>query len=345
MRPLLLPFVPVYGAGVAIRNWFFDIGVLQTHRVGVPVISVGNISVGGSGKTPFVELLAKRLTQKGRRVAIVSRGYKRRSRGTLVVSNGSIQCAEASDSGDEAAQMASKLAGVVVVVDEQRARGAAYAVQKFGVGVVVLDDGFQHRYLHRDADIVVLPAHDAAEPGRMLPAGNRREPLSSLRRATMIAVSRCETIDEFQRAKALLLRCVEKPVIGLNTTVSAFRRASTKFSLDLSGLKGRSVVAFSGVGNPRSFGRTLDGLGLEVKKHFVFPDHHFYQENELRELENSLREQRADYLVTTEKDIARLTSQDEGRKLFLERSPLFYVEIEQNVLAGESSLNEMIDRF
>lgn len=345
MRPLLLPFVPLYGAGVAIRNWFFDFGLLGTQKVSVPVISVGNLSAGGSGKTPFVELLSKRLMLAGRKVAVVSRGYKRGSSGTLVVSSGVVQCAEASVAGDEPAQLAAKLTGVVVIVDERRARGAKYAIEKFGADVIILDDGFQHRYLKRDLDILVLPVAEVEKPDWMLPAGNRREPMTSIKRASLIALSRCETIERFQEARAVVQKWTNKPVIGVATKVSAFRRASSRFSVDLVGIKGKTAVAFSGIGNPESFGRTLNSLGLEVKQHVVFPDHHLYRESDLKNLENLSAESQADYCVTTEKDVARLSSPKNEYQSFLEKTPLFFVEIEQSVIAGEPELNEGIDKL
>ncbi len=342
-RPFLLPFVPLYGAGVATRNWFFDKGVFKVSRVSVPVVSVGNVETGGVGKTPFVELLAGKLSQKGRRVAVISRGYKRQSHGTVVVSNGSVLSANASESGDEAAQMASKLQGVIVVVDELRVRGAEYAVKELGADVVILDDGFQHRALHRDVDVVVVPAKRVLDPGWLLPAGNRREPMSSLNRATVVAISRCANVEQFQNAREAVGRWTEQHVIGLTTKVSAFRRATSRFSLDLAGLKGKSVVAFSGVGNPQSFEQTITSLGLDLKKHAVFPDHHEFTVAELQDLESSVPKLGADYLVTTEKDIARLGSGHEERRRFVEQSPLFFIEIEQQVLDAESVLNEIID--
>jgi tetraacyldisaccharide 4'-kinase len=345
MRPLLLPFVPLYAAGVALRNWLFDIGLLRSHKVGVPVVSVGNLSAGGSGKTPLVELLAKRLMLAGRKVAIVSRGYKRNTSGMLVVSNGSVQCAEASVAGDEPAQMAAKLIGAVVVVDERRVRGTEYVIGKFGSNVVILDDGFQHRYMKRDLDIVVLPVDEVDEPGWMLPAGNRREPMASMKRASLIALSRCESIEQFQNAKAIVQKWTDKPVIGMTTKVSAFRRASSRFSIDLGGIKGKSVIAFSGIGSPDAFAGTLNSLGLEVKKHVVFPDHHFYRKSELKNLEDMLAKSRADYCVTTEKDIARLSSRENEYQSFLEKTPLFFVEIEQSVIAGETALNEGMNKL
>jgi tetraacyldisaccharide 4'-kinase len=345
MRPLLLPFSYVFGACVFVRNLFFEIGILRSQSVGVPVISVGNISAGGAGKTPFVELLVRKLTHRGKKVAVVSRGYKRASSGMLVVSNGTIRCAEASESGDEPAQLAAKLDGSIVIVDEQRVRGARYAVSKFGVNVVVLDDGFQHRYIRRDADVVVLSAGEASDPGFLLPAGNRREPMSSLRRSSLIAISRCESVQEFEDALHEVRRWSDTPAIGLATRVSAFRRASTRFSVDLGGLKGKAVMAFSGIGNPESFDKTLLSLGFEVRNHVVFPDHHPYTGNELTELENGSRKLGVDFLVTTEKDLARLASNNEAHKKFLERAPLYYVEIEQTILQGESLLNELLDRI
>ena len=335
----------MYGAGVAIRNWFFDIGLLRSRKVGAPVVSVGNLSSGGSGKTPLVELLAKQLMLAGRKVAIVSRGYKRESSGTLVVSNGLVQCAEAWVAGDEPAQMAAKLKGAVVIVDERRTRGAEYAIEKFGSDVIILDDGFQHRYLKRDLDIVVLPVAEVEDPGWMLPAGNRREPMTSLKRASLIALSRCESIEQFQKAKAIVGRWTDKPVMGVATKVSAFRRASSRFSIDLGGIRGKTAIAFSGIGSPDSFARTLNSLGLDVKRHVVFPDHHFYRKSELKNLEHLLAETRVDYCVTTEKDVARLSSGNDEFQSFLEKAPLFFVEIEQSVMAGETELNEGMNRL
>jgi tetraacyldisaccharide 4'-kinase len=281
----------------------------------------------------------------GRRVAIVSRGYKRESSGILVVSNGSVQCAEAWVAGDEPAQMAAKLTGAVVIVDERRTRGAEYAIGKFGSNLIILDDGFQHRYLKRDLDIVVLPVDEVGDTGWMLPAGNRREPMTSIKRASLVALSRCESIEQFQNAKAIVRRWTDKPIIGVTTKVSAFRRASSRFSIDLGGIKGKTAVAFSGIGNPDSFARTLNSLGLEVKKHVVFPDHHFYRKSEMKNLEHLLAETRVDYCVTTEKDIARLSSGEDELKSFLENAPLYFVEIEQSVIAGETELNEGMNKL
>jgi len=345
MRALLLPFSYLYGAGVAIRNLFFDIGILKTQRVSVPVISVGNISVGGVGKTPFVELLARRFSQQGRKVAIISRGYKRVSGGILVVSNGSVVCADADAAGDEPAQLASKLRGVIVIVDEQRVRGARHAIQHFGAGIVILDDGFQHRYLHRDLNIVIASTDEVLLGDRLLPAGNRREPLSALQRADIIVVSRCDDEEHFHRAEQRLRDRFDKPLVGMQIRVSAFKKASSGFSVDLRSLSGKRVVAFSGIGNPEGFETTLASLKLDVKKHLIFADHHRFTSEDVKSVEDSARKAQADYIVTTEKDAARLSGSRSEVKDFVGRNPVYYVEIEQNVIAGEQELTQALARF
>ncbi|HTY36269.1 MAG TPA: tetraacyldisaccharide 4'-kinase [Bacteroidota bacterium] len=345
MRLLLLPFSFLYGAGVVLRNLFFEIGILRTQSVGVPVIAVGNISAGGVGKTPFVELLVRKFTAKGKKVAVVSRGYGRATTGTVVVSDGSVLAADSSAAGDEAFQIAAKLSGTIVIVDEQRVRGARCAVERFGASLIVLDDAFQHRYIKRDVDIVLMPAADAHNPGMLLPAGNRREPLRSLSRASLIALTRCEGAAQYESACGDLRRFTQTPVIGLTTRVTAFRRASTRFSVDLPGLKGKSAVAFSGIGNPESFEGTLHSLGLTIVNHLRFPDHHVFTKSDLRELEEQLSRSKTDFLVTTEKDIARLERKTEPYTSFLDRAPLYYIEIEQAILKGEQVLNSLIEKF
>jgi tetraacyldisaccharide 4'-kinase len=241
--------------------------------------------------------------------------------------------------------MAAKLSGVVVIVDEQRARGASYAIEKFGANVIILDDGFQHRYLQRTLDVLVLPIEEVENPGTLLPAGNRREPLSSVKRASLVALSRCESAERFEKAKAVVRSWTDKPVIGLTIRVAAFRRASTRFSIDIAGIKGKPVLAFSGIGSPGSFDRSLNGLGLEVKRHVSFPDHYQYTAGDLERVRKQMEVSRADFCVTTEKDVARLSARKEEYQRFLEDVPLFYLEIEQHVIAGDHELNEGIDRL
>ena len=345
IRALLLPLSYLFGVGVALRNRFFDIGLLSTEHVDVPVISVGNISAGGVGKTPFVEFLARWFMQQGKKVAIVSRGYKRRGSGTLVVSNGLVQCAEAALAGDEPAQLAAKLKGTVVIVDERRARGANFARNRFKVDVILLDDGFQHRSLKRDLDLVLLPVDEVKKKHRLLPTGNYRESTGALRRCDGVVLTRCESKEHFEQALATVKTLTDKPVIGTVTRVSAVRRAQSHFSVDLNGLKGKKIVAFSGIGDPVSFKRTLHSLKWEVVRFLPYPDHHRYSGGDVETIKKALKQAEGEYLVTTEKDVYRLSDAGGAARELINHAPLFFVEIEQAVLVGEELLEGWLKRF
>ncbi len=340
-RNLLLPFSFLYGAGVIVRNWLFDIGLLAVHKVSVPVISVGNVSAGGVGKTPLVEFLATKL-RKDYRVAVISRGYGRKSTGYLVVSNGRQRCAEAWKAGDEASQLAEKLNEVVVVVDEKRARAAEHVVRDFQATVIILDDGFQHRYLHRDLNIVVLSYKELTNRDALLPAGNRREPLSSLLRADLIGISRCANRNEFENAQKILQSTVVKPMFAFRTRVKKMRSAETRKEVQQNWDR---PIAFSGIGEPSAFEETLKSNGVNVGTHLIFRDHHWYSVTDLQKIRVSSNEFQADAIITTEKDVARLDGDNENGRMFLKENPVYYVEIEPEIIAGEEILNQQLERF
>ncbi|MBI4428446.1 MAG: tetraacyldisaccharide 4'-kinase [Ignavibacteriales bacterium] len=340
-RRLLLPFSGLYGMGVAARNWFFDAGLLPVRKVGAPVISVGNISAGGVGKTPLVEFLAEKL-RRNNKVAVISRGYGRKSKSYLVVSNGRQRCAEAWKAGDEASQLAEKLDGVVVLVDERRARAAENAVRDFQATVIILDDGFQHRYLHRDVDIVVLTYEEIMNGDFLLPAGNRREPMSALRRTDIIGISRCENKDGFERARAILSRKWDKPLFAFRSRVKAVRLAETRKEMQQTW---NNVIAFSGIGQPSAFQETLKSSGIHVGTHIVFRDHHWYSDADLESIREVVRDSHANAIMTTEKDVARLNGGSGGGQTFLRENPVYYIEIGPEIIAGEKVLEEKLQSF
>lgn len=335
----------MYGVVVVVRNWLFDIGVLATTRVAVPVISVGNISAGGVGKTPLVELIARQLRDRGKKVAIISRGYKRSTRGYVVVSNGKQRCAEAADSGDEPSQLANKLDNVVVVVDENRVRAAQNVIVEFGVQAIILDDGFQHRYLHRDLNICVVPADELGSLPWLLPAGNRREPSFSLRRADLTVVSRCGEERSFNLARARLATWTKNPVVGMNIRSLGLRNAGNGNDLGLAEVVGRKAVAFSGIGNPSSFGQSLRSLSIEVSGDHQYPDHHLFSPDEIESIVGSFKRLGADFIVTTEKDIARLKGQEALAREFFEMNPVYYLDIEVAIVWQEDAFRSAIAQY
>jgi len=185
----LLPISVLYWLVMTVRNWLFDKHVLPVTKLNVPVLSVGNIAAGGTGKTPLVEIVVRKLQARGRKPAIVSRGYGRITRGYLLVSGEGTKIASPRDAGDEAVQMAENCAGSVVAVGENRVEAVKRVLSESSADCIVVDDGFQHRYLHRDLNIVLMTAKELIGGDWMLPAGNRRESMISIRRADAVIIS------------------------------------------------------------------------------------------------------------------------------------------------------------
>lgn len=340
LRILLLPFSWVFGLCVWIRNALYDAGLLKMHDVGVPVISVGNLSVGGTGKTPVVEMVVGYLSQKGKKVAVVSRGYKRATKGTVVVSDGNSLLADVSSSGDEPFQIARKLPSVIVVVDEDRVRGARAASAGYGADVIVLDDGFQHRRLRRSLDLVLIDDSEARHAQRLLPAGRRREPMSSLRRADGVIVAgwnRQNGSDPLTH----IARFTKADVFTVEFAAIGFVRMNDGLRQPVAELKGKSCLAFCGIARPERFRATLEGLQLAVKEFVAFRDHHWYGPEDIADLRSKVDRLNPDIVVTTEKDAARLTkcSSDE----ILQSLPIYYLELQAKV-TDRSAFLSLIDR-
>jgi tetraacyldisaccharide 4'-kinase len=292
----------VYEAAVRARNRRYDRpGVAR--RAALPVISVGNLTVGGTGKTPTVAWLAERLVARGDRPAIVSRGYGGRAgNGPLVVSTGDGPLCPPEISGDEPALLARIARGSPVVVGADRA-AAAERARTLGASVVLLDDGFQHRALARDLDVVLL---DAARPfgnGRLLPAGELREPIDSLARADVVVLTRAGS--EVDASEARRAVAAHRP--GIPVVRSTFRRLGFVAADGAAAPAPERAVAFCGIARPDSFRAELAAEPIEIVSFRAFADHHRFTPRELAELRAAARRSGA-RLVTTQKDLARLGS-------------------------------------
>jgi tetraacyldisaccharide 4'-kinase len=345
-RLFLLPCSLLYWLAVVLRNWFFDIGILKTTKVDMPVISIGNISTGGVGKTPIVEMLIERL-RNNRRLSVVSRGYGRKSVGTIVVSDGCGNLASVEDAGDEPSQLARKFSNLIVVVDEKRARGAQKAVE-LGAEIILLDDGFQHRYLHRDLNFVVMTAEEILNGDWLLPVGNRREPMSSLKRADGLIITRCASIEQFDQVSGMMkiqlkaephLSLKREGMIGLQTKLKSFKRTSTNEIVEAGQFIDKKIITVSGIGNPKTFESLLADTGMIVVKHFVFSDHHWFSDEDIQTIVKARKALSVDFIVTTEKDFMRLR---ERFVEFLETEPVIVVEILQVFVAGKDKLDALI---
>jgi tetraacyldisaccharide 4'-kinase len=307
-----------YGLAVRLRNAAFDRGWLRVRKAPVPVVSVGNLTVGGTGKTPCVEYVARFYRNHGLRVAILSRGY-----GTTVGQN------------DEAMVLEENLPDVPHLQGPDRAALAQIAVEELESEVLVLDDGFQHRRLARDLDLVLIDAMAPWGCGHLLPRGLLREPLSGLRRAGVAMLTRCDQVDvgERERLRQCLARMAPAvPLVeGSHCPIELINGDRAVEPIDR--LRGRSVAAFCGIGNPEAFRRTLTDLGANVTAFRAYSDHHAYASqdvDDLRRWADSLID--VDDVITTQKDLVKL------RIAALASRPLWALRIDLKVERGEELL-------
>ncbi|MDP2982509.1 MAG: tetraacyldisaccharide 4'-kinase [Candidatus Latescibacter sp.] len=292
-----------YGAGIRLRNMLFDRKWLKTYGIPCRVISIGNITAGGTGKTPVTIMTARLLVSAGYLVAVVSRGYGRKSQGIHFVSDASGALASPAEAGDEPHLIASSLPGVPVVVGKDRSAAAITAFLRFEPDIILLDDAFQHRRLRRDADIVTLDAENPFGSGRLLPRGILRESPKALSRAQAVIVTRCS--DDLQYADT------ERMVRAYNPGIAVFRSRHVSRSLrkpwsreklELSIIAGQKAAALSNIGNPASFHRTLESLGAGIVLKRSMSDHHRYQSGTVERIREEALRSGADFLVMTAKD-------------------------------------------
>jgi len=296
----------LYGWVTAFRNYLYDIGVFEVHDLRALTISVGNITAGGTGKTPLVAHIASLLADSGHLVCILTRGYGRKDESQRVVVSGRESVlADASDGGDEPVELAEKLIGkAVVVADADRVAAAEWAVRKFGITAFVLDDGFQHRKVRRDVDIVCIDATDPLGGGDMLPSGRLREASSGLRRADVLVITRSEQAEDTSALASQLAGLAPDAKLYVSRTQLTGFRTLDRSQLE-PGPEG-PIFAFCGIANPQSFERSLTSNGLTIAGSRHFADHHHYSPAEIIELQTAAKASGATALVTTGKDAVKL---------------------------------------
>ena len=297
---LLWPLSRIYGGIVARRNHRYNTKRALVSRLSCPVISVGNIVVGGTGKTPTVIFLARWFQNRGKKVGVLSRGYRRESKGMIVVSDGENICATTTEAGDEPLLIAQQLPGVIVIVDADRTNAGRYALTQFKPDLLLLDDGFQHRRLHRDLDILTFKNAQDLGSGWLLPAGPLREPLASLERADLFWFNGGVELKE----GSVITGGQMKPQI---TATMKVVRCSNFAGETLHKESGLRAVLFCGLAKPQGFYETAGGLGLEICQCLSFKDHHRYQNRDILKLEKARRACQADLIITTDKDWVKIT--------------------------------------
>ena len=352
-RIVLLLLSGVFRVAIKLRRLLYDARILRDSTLGVQVIAVGNLTVGGTGKTPVVEKFARELQNQGRTVAILSRGYRskpppltRRLVNKLllrddftpprIVSDGKSLLLDSETAGDEPYMLASNLKDVVVLVDKDRVKSGRYAIEKFGCDTLLLDDGFQYwKLAGRRRDIVLIDCQAPFGNERLLPRGTLREPPSHLARASTIFITKSDGQTEALRKRiakynptAGIIECIHQPLY--------FEDVFTGEQQGLELLKGRRVASLSGIAQPESFEKSLARLGAELVYAKRFADHHRFTQQEVLNVINRSKKRQAEMILTTQKDAVRFPKIDR-RDL-----PIYFMRVEIKILTGAKDFNDCV---
>ena len=339
------------------RRWLYEIRIIRDHPLGVQVITVGNLTVGGTGKTPVVEKFARVLTDQGRKVAILSRGYRskppplaQRFRDKIllreeatpprVVSDGKSLLLNSEDAGDEPFMLASNLSDVVVLTDKDRVKSGRYAIEQFGCDTLLLDDGFQYWKLSgRRHDIVLVDAQQPCGNEHLLPRGTLREPFDHIKRADTIFITKSNGENSSLRARirkynptAGIIESIHWPLF-LEDVFNPTHRENIGW------LKGKKVATLSGIAQPESFEKSLIQQKAELVYTKRFADHHRFNQQEVLNAINRAKKRRAEGIITTQKDAVRFPKIDR-RDL-----PIYFMRVEIKILSGAKDFDECVRKI
>jgi len=326
LRLAALPLVPIYAFIVAVRNFLFDTKIFPSTKVAATVISVGNLTVGGSGKTPLVVYLTKLLKQSGKKVAVLSRGYGRKTKGFLFVSDGEELKTSVEECGDEIYQTVLECS-VPAAVSESRVKGAKQLLAKLAIDTIVLDDAFQHRWIYRDLDILIFEQRFLLEASPLrrtfLPTGFLREDFSSTKRADVIVLNR--KFSEKKEIPERLKKYFEtKQVFTARYSAKGFFDIKKKTFYEPKEFEGQKSLVVSGIANPHSFFRALEQMHVDTGNRTVFRDHKFYTSEDIQNIRKQFYATNVHSVITTQKDAVKLIQ----FKKELDDIDIFYLKIE-----------------
>ncbi|MGB5218932.1 MAG: tetraacyldisaccharide 4'-kinase [Smithella sp.] len=327
----------VYLLAVNIRNWLYDQKILEEVKLSCPVISVGNITVGGTGKTPCVIMLAQLLQRNGYKPAVISRGYGGRSvQPVNIVADSNKILLDSEVAGDEPSLIARALQNVPVITGGERRVTGKVAIDKFGADVLICDDAMQHRQIFRDINLVLFDSRDLKIRKNVLPRGKLREPMTQLKRADAILLTRVDEAEPAEQAIAELVQDKNIPVFRSIHQPQDIIRGDFSEKIAMSSLAEKKICAFCGIAKPDSFKRILLAARATILALDIFPDHHRFSANELEKIKDGFIKSGADYLVTTEKDAMRLHNLSEFLK------ELFILRIEMKIQPSVHALENFI---
>lgn len=343
-------FSSVYALGVNVKLSMYRLGILEQHKLPCHVISLGNITVGGTGKTPTAQRLATLIRDMGYRVVILNRGYRAAWQEDVgLVSDGQKIYMTAAEAGDEAYLLAKSLPGVPVVIGKERAVSGEYAVKQLNAQVIILDDAYQHWQLARDLDIVLIDSLNRFGNNFLLPRGTLREPLTNLNRAHAFLLTKVDQTTDNARDsirdtlvqyndKALIVESIHRPRWFIE--IESWYKGVRDCGIALENVRGQSVVAISAIGNPSSFEQTIADIEVNVIDSLRFPDHHHYTMSEMQWAMERAVKKGANALVTTEKDAVKIPAEfiHSHRPL-----PVYVLGIEVRFLDGYEEFMQLIE--
>jgi len=346
----------VYLAVTQLRLFLYAHGIFRHQTLGCQVISVGNLTVGGTGKTPVVEIFARDLQRAGRKVAILSRGYKKRQprfatrvldilllrerqRPPRVVSDGQHLLLDSAMSGDEPYMLASNLRDVVVLVDKDRVKSARYAIGRHGCDTLILDDGFQYLALKHRVEIVLVDCQNPFGNGYTLPRGTLREPVGNIRRATVVFITKCDGRDNSALKEQLRTLNPRAEIVECSHRTKYLQNVFTDERRPLEYLHDLDVAVISGIAAPEGFEHAVMSHGARVVYRERFEDHHRYTQQQILDVINKSRELQVSAIITTEKDAVRFP------KIDRRDIPLFFLRVEIELLSGTENFDECIARI
>ncbi|MBR0289528.1 MAG: tetraacyldisaccharide 4'-kinase, partial [Selenomonadaceae bacterium] len=339
----------IYKGLVNLRLLGYQLGFSGKERLNCFVISLGNITVGGTGKTPTAQRLAKEIRDMGYRVVILNRGYRAKFYGEVgIVSDGKNLNMDATEAGDEAYMLAKHLPNVPVLIGARRAVTGQYAIEKFGAEVVILDDGYQHWQVIRDLDILLIDAVSVFGNGHLLPRGTLRESISHISRASVCLLTKVDQAKEGSRdlirktvrkynSSALLVESIHEPRCLIPLAEWSTNLAGEGISVET--IKSRRVMAVSAIGNPASFERTLRDLGAEIISSLRYPDHHDYTIMEMEDILRQADSFGAEMIIVTEKDAVKIPEEVAKENW---RIPIFVISVEVKFQVGAEDFKKLL---
>ncbi len=356
LRAFLAMMSKLYGGVVDLRLFLYRNRILRERNLGCLVVSIGNLTVGGTGKTPVVEKFARALQDGGRRVAILSRGYKSvkdplvkrlsdRFKGQpsinppRIVSDGRSLLLDSRTAGDEPYMLAANLKDVVVITDKDRVKSGKHAITEYNVDTLLLDDGLQYLKLRHRLDIVLVDRYSPFGNEKLLPRGTLREPPKNLKRASYIFITKCNGEPNDDLIKRIRRYNVTAEIIETEHRPMYLQHIETREKRALSSLNGLRVGTVSGIAVPESFEHGVTRLGAEISVTRRYADHHRYQEREILDFINECASENVDLIVTTEKDSVRFP------RLQRLDVPVFFLRVEIGILSGEESFAECVNRI